>query len=189
MMFVVVVVGSKAIHKHFTFMPKMRLQSEWEKWGANLKHTQKETRVQWHQNQSQSSCQKKLFFLCIRFKWSVNAVRERYQYIWYFIYMHYKPCILRCNQCWHSIRGFAWNHSHHHHHQYYRITAHTNVKLLILTKEEQSHLMQFICIPFLKLQSFIFYIFSSLIIGCLLIFFLSSDLLENPHCQTRLTNT
>lgn len=63
MMFVVVVVvvGSKAIHKHFTFMPKMRLQSEWEKWGANLKHTQKETRVQWHQNQSQSSCQKKLF--------------------------------------------------------------------------------------------------------------------------------
>lgn len=46
---VVGVLGSKVIHKHSNFTPKIRSQSEWEKWGANLRstHTQKSW-VQWH---------------------------------------------------------------------------------------------------------------------------------------------
>lgn len=85
------------------------------------------------------------FFQCTRFKWSVNA--ERNQYIWYFIYMHvcayvhtnaWRAVYLRCNQCWHSIRGFASNHSHHHQHSH--ITAQTS-KFWFL-KKTQNLLMQ-----------------------------------------------
>lgn len=131
---VVAVVGSKAIHKHFTFMPKVRLQSECEKCEVR---TETDTRVQWHQNQSQSSFhQRETFFPCMRSKWSVNAVTEISIHLIFYLYlmrivyvMHVQqPCILRCNQCWHSIRGFAWNHNHHHQHHHITALTHTHTR-------------------------------------------------------------
>lgn len=173
---VVAVVGSKAIHKHFTFMPKIRLQSECEKWEVR---TETDTRVQWHQNQSQSSFhQRETFFPCMRSKWSVNAVTEISIHLIFYLYLMRIVCVMHVfwdvinvDTRLEDLRGITaiiiniitLQHSH------------TNTSNFWFLKEELNHLMQ--CIHFMRFALHFLCLFTHHH-SMRLIFFLSPNLLR-----------